>query len=423
MAKKARQTGYLIRRPGCKWAVRFQLPNRKVIEKSLGTVDRREAEILALPLIAQHKAALLEARPHLVMQRYTLEPGEYTAESGERVVATEHDIIYFDRDSGALLRAEPNSPTRRLVNAPDGAVIHGGERPPAELRRIAMGRPVIDLNRQPPPTKNGDDAILETYLKHANITGHFEHEARNVWALFRRLTDGKSLKDCDRDDGRKLVAHFEAEGLKSATMQKKLGWLNAACNLAIKEGRLKFNPFSSVVPKRDDKLTRLPLDDADMKACKGNLGKLDKADALLFRLLAATGMRLSEAFGINGEFKEKGCRHVIVGKKTEQSRRRVPLPVAVLPYLPTKITGRLFVGSVPAASKRLNRFLNDCGIVDPRKVVHSLRHRAQDRLRASGCPEDIRWAILGHEVKTVAAGYGVGHPVPLLRKWIDKIGF
>jgi hypothetical protein len=34
-------------------------------------------------------------------------------------------------------------------------------------------------------TKNGDDAILETYLKHANITGHFEREARNVWALLR----------------------------------------------------------------------------------------------------------------------------------------------------------------------------------------------------------------------------------------------
>jgi len=36
-------------------------------------------------------------------------------------------------------------------------------------------------------------------------------------------------------------------------------------------------------------------------------------------------------------------------------------------------------------------FLDDCGIADPRKVVHSLRHRAQDRLRAAGCPEDVRW--------------------------------
>jgi len=180
------------------------------------------------------------------------------------------------------------------------------------------------------------------------------------------------------------------------------------------------------VPKRDDKVTRLPLDEADMKEVKRNLDKLSAFDQLLLRLLASTGMRLSEAFEIDNEATEKGCRYVIVGKKTEQSLRRVPLPVSVLPFLPKKITGPLFASDLadPAdtASKHLNRFLNDCGIVDPRKVVHSLRHRAQDRLRAAGCPEDVRWAILGHEERTVAAGYGEGFPVPLLRKWVDKIG-
>jgi hypothetical protein len=45
------------------------------------------------------------------------------------------------------------------------------------------------------------------------------------------------------------------------------------------------------------------------------------------------------------------------------------------------------------------------------------------KTRAAGCPEDIRWAILGHEEQTVAAGYGEGFPVPLLKQWIDKIGF
>ena len=127
------------------------------------------------------------------------------------------------------------------------------------------------------------------------------------------------------------------------------------------------------------------------------------------------------------EEKEKGCRYVIVGKKTEQSLRRVPLPTTLLPFLPKTITGPLFPLTThdppDAASKRLNQFLDDCGIADPRKVVHSLRHRAQDRLRAAGCPEDVRWAILGHEEETVAAGYGEGFPVPLLRRWIDKIGF
>ena len=121
--------------------------------------------------------------------------------------------------------------------------------------------------------------------------------------------------------------------------------------------------------------------------------------------------------------KERGCRYVIVGRKTPQSHRRIPLPAAVLPFLPRTIEGPLFRGGPPAASTRLNKFMNDIGITDPRKVLHSLRHRAQDRLRAAGCPVDYRWTLFGHEEKSVAEGYGLGFPVPLLKRWIDKIGF
>jgi len=134
-------------------------------------------------------------------------------------------------------------------------------------------------------------------------------------------------------------------------------------------------------------------------------------------------MRLAEAFEIDSELKERGVRHCVVGSKTEQSTRRVPLPIDVMPYLPKKIQGPLFEGGPRPASKRLNRFLNEIGIADRRKVIHSLRHRAQDRLRAAGCPVDYRWALLGHEEKTIAEGYGLGFPVPMLKKWIDKIGF
>ena len=424
---RARHGSYLFRRDGStNWWVRLRSGNQR-IEKSLRTSDRREAETLAAPMVAAHKAALLAARPRLEMTPYTLDPGEHIGLNGERVIATTRELIYLDV-TGALIKTEPNGPARRLVNMPMGAVIidEGTTRPLAELRRIG---PIIDfakLRREAAPIKNGDDAILETYLKHANISGYFEREARTVWGLFRSLCD-KPLKDADRDDGRKLVAYFESRGLKSATIAKKVGWLTAACNLAIKEGRLKFNPFASIVPGRNDGVRRLPLSDADMRLVKRNLDKLSDFDQTLFRFLAATGMRLSEAFEIDGEMKERGVRYVIVGKKTEQSLRRVPLPACVLPYLPKVIKGRLFVTEhldpPDMASKRLGKFLDDIGITDPRKVVHSLRHRAQDRLRAAECPEDIRWAILGHEERTVAAGYGEGFSLPVLRKWIDKVGF
>ena len=332
------------------------------VEQSLKTTDRREAELAALPMIAEHKAKLLAMLPRLEaawVPQY--QPGLHVGPDGERLFATERELHHLDAN-GAVIRCEPNGrPGQSILNLPHGAVIHFGNptRPIGELRRIGPVFDVSKMERPTLPTKNGDDAILETYLKHANITGHFEREARNVWALYKTLTNSKPLKDADRDDGRKLVAHFEDEGLKSATIAKKVGWLTAACNLAIKEGRLKFNPFASIVPKRDDKQRRLPLTDADMKEVKGNLARLSESDQLLVRLLGSTGMRLSEAFEIEGEEKEKGCRYAIVGKKTEQSLRRVPLPAAVLPFLPKTITGPLFPRTTrdppDAASKRLNQ--------------------------------------------------------------------
>ena len=413
-----RRTDYLFLRSGSRnWHVKLQSPTGRV-ERSLGTPDRVQAEILALPMIAEHKARLLEARPRLeATWRHKYEPGrEHIGTNGGRVIATDQELIYLDTQ-GHITKRSPNGETtyqlvgRKLTLRSVVEAITGDQSPFSEGVRP---------RRQ---ERTADDAIIETYLEHANITGHSERETRAVWALYKQLTDGRPLKDATRDDGRKVVQHFERQGLRSATIQKKITWLNAAVNLAIKESKLTFNPFSSVVPKRDDKQVRLPLSEADIKSAKQNLGQLNKSDQLLFRLLAATGMRLSEAFEIDGEMKERGCRYVIVGHKTPQSHRRLPLPAAVLPYLPKVIHGPLFAGGAPAASKRLNKFIRRTGIVDKGKVVHSLRHRAQDRLRAAGCPVDYRWALLGHEVETVAEGYGLGFPVPMLKKWIDKIGF
>ena len=85
---------------------------------------------------------------------------------------------------------------------------------------------------------------------------------------------------------------------------------------------------------------RLPLGEGDIKTIKRNLDRLDDNDQLLVRLLASTGMRLGEAFEIDSESKEHGVRYVIVGRKTEQSKRRVPLPAAVLSHIPRAISQR-----------------------------------------------------------------------------------
>lgn len=272
-------------------------------------------------MIAEHKAKLLAARPRLeTVWHHKLEPGrEHVGEDGGKILATDKELFHIGHN-GAIIKTEPNGgPVNRLVNVPMGAVIHFGN-PIRPLRKGAI-IDVSKLERLTAVTKGGDDAILETYLKnakHGPVTGYDEREARAVWALYKTLTNGKPLKDADRDDGRKLVAHFEAQGLKSATIEKKIAWLNAACNLAIKDGKLKLNPFAAIAPKRKDKLRRKRLNDADIRQVKRNLDKLNESDRLLFRLLASTGMRIGEAFEIAGEEKERGVRYVIVGHKTEE---------------------------------------------------------------------------------------------------------
>jgi integrase len=443
---RARHGSYVFQRPGStNWYVKLRSPGAKRKEVSLGTPDKLAAEILAAPLVAEHKAALMAARPRLVASwHHAYEPGRmHTAPDGVgQILATERELHYIGHN-GAVIRTEPNGfAANRLENWPMGAIIAGDATAPAMLtqaRRQGWG-PVINLDRlaRPScPTKGGDDVLFDTYIKHAKVKGAKEREARDMWALFKSLTNGKALKDCDRDDGRLLIARFENEGLKSATMRKKIGWLNAAVNLAIKEGKLKFNPFAGIVPDLDDSDRRLTLSDADIATCKDKLATLDDADRLLFRVLATTGMRLSEAFQINGEETEEGVRFVIIGTKTKQSLRRVPLPADLLPHLPATIIGPLFDADAAArmrdatierlanrASKRLMTFLRDvCGIADPNKVVHSLRHRAQSKLRAAKCDKDIREELLGHDKVTVGDGYGEGHPVPMLKEWIDRIGF
>jgi integrase len=94
-----------------------------------------------------------------------------------------------------------------------------------------------------------------------------------------------------------LARHLiEVLGNRSTTVEKKVGWLRAAVNVAVEDQKLSFNPFQKVVPRLDDGLQKLPLSAEDMESARSNLDHLSASDQLLWKLLATTGMRLSEAF-------------------------------------------------------------------------------------------------------------------------------
>jgi integrase len=283
--------------------------------------------------------------------------------------------------------------------------------------------------RPKPAVKNGDDELLEKYLNHRSVTGYKRREALDTFAMFKGLVGGKLLKHCNRDDGRKLVTHYQGQGLKRDSIRKRIMWLSATFNFGVAEGELtNANPFSGILPKGNDALRKEPFDEADIRLIKRNLEQLSESDALLVRLVASTGMRLSEALAIEGEKREGKVRYVIIGKKTESSLRRVPLPAGNPPIkgklfdVPPVTEKEAFEKASNAAGKRINKFLRSIGIVDPAKTEHSFRHRAADRLLMAGGKE-ARDAIGGWGKRTVADGYGTGYPVATLKKWMDQIGF
>ncbi len=410
---------YLFKRKGSdNWYVRLQPPGQKIVEKSLGTSDLKLAEITAMPLIREHKAFMYQRRPTVTpFWHRAYEPGLRVID-GEQVIATDRELQFLD-DGGNVLRREPNGgPAELLSPAPRGG---------------PSFKAYDDAKRPTPAVKNGDDALLETYIKHNGIDGLRERQARDIWHIFRTVVK-KPLKQCTRDDGRAIIAHLEEQAggeIKSATLRRRMVPLVATVNLAIDEGKLTFNPFSGVVPDRDDEDEREAFDDADMKLIRANLHLLSKSDQLLVRLLATTGMRRGEAFEINREQIENGIRFVTIGTKTPQSLRRVPFPADLLPYLPPKITGQLIPGRMDTAGKRLREWLTEIGITDPDKApMHSFRHRAAQRLRAGGIEESLREAVGGWangKKKKTSRKYGNKHgkgfPLSMLKKAIDKIRY
>ncbi|MFY9894727.1 MAG: hypothetical protein WAK63_11425, partial [Xanthobacteraceae bacterium] len=184
---------YLFRR-GSTWYVKLRNPLGR-IEKSLHTSNRLEAQIAAAPLIDAHRAALLAAKPRIeIAHEREYEPGLHTGLDGEKIYATATELHYLDESP---IRIESNGAVgRRLI----------ARGPQSALTEFSMLDEAYGDAVQPkPPVRTGDDEIVETYCTHNNLSEHFRREANAVWAIYKRLTNDKPLKDATRDDGRLLV--------------------------------------------------------------------------------------------------------------------------------------------------------------------------------------------------------------------------
>ena len=234
-----RKTDWIFQRPqSSNFYVRLRDDKGRRFVQSLGTTDRREAEIKALPLIAEHKARMLAARPRIeTVWKHALEPGrKHVGDDGGEIVATEKELIYIGHN-GVVIKTEPNGGLAHQLVSRNPLTLHSVVQAILTSDAEAFGGPV---ERPAVAVKNSDDALLETYLKHNGIDGLREKQARDIWHVFKSVVN-KPIKECTRDDGRAIIAHLEEQAggeIKSATLRRRMVPLVATVNLAIDEGKL-----------------------------------------------------------------------------------------------------------------------------------------------------------------------------------------
>jgi integrase len=116
--------------------------------------------------------------------------------------------------------------------------------------------------------------------------------------------------------------------------------------------------------------------------------------------------------------------------KTKGSDREVPLSPEALARLTMRIEGLsdadpVFVrysakrGNDRASAMLMKRLRTR--IKDNKKTIHSLRHTMKDGLRNTDCPEHLSRAILGHSENSVAANYGKGYALSVMRRAMESV--
>ena len=290
------------------------------------------------------------------------------------------------------------------------------------------------------------ETVLKDYVAYKSDTPKAEKEiTQRVERLRKDMQHiyGKqklkyvSLSDISRQDANDLRDHLLTR-VSANSAVRMLGVVRTAINHAIVEHSLNIpNVFTNLRIKGAgaSKLDRLPLSDTqivNLEAAYSN----DTTAWALFVCLRDTGCRVSEIAGLRVKDCDTDKECLIISPtpwrtlKTNNSQRSVPLsPEAIkaleevsqgkdpeAPLFPQYAKERGGDNCSAMLMKRLRTI-----ITDKKLTMHSLRHRMKDKLRNTGCPEAISMAILGHGSNTVAANYGSGYALDVMREHMEKV--
>ena len=313
-----------------------------------------------------------------------------------------------------------------------------GKVPKAVLEQVYQGQ-----LKEPPVTLS---SALNDYLDYKtgddgpnrSLQGGVERLRREMTGLYGKTKmDTVPLADISRQDATAL-RDVLLEKMAPNSVQRVIGTVKAAVNHAIIEGGLNIpNVFAKLRIKgagasRQD---RLPISEDQLQALITRVQDNTVAYALVV-FLADTGARLGELVGLEVQDidLDKGALYIrpngIRGLKTKTSVRTVPLSERCQNLANSMLEGRSNTSPIfkaygrprgsDAASGMLMKHLRQV-VEDPKVTIHSIRHRMKDRLRNTGCPEAISRELLGHAQPGIAANYGAGYALDVMREHMAKV--
>lgn len=232
-----------------------------------------------------------------------------------------------------------------------------------------------------------------------------------------------------------------SQNKSNSTVRKYFSRLKSIFNFAIQELTLQMtNPVDNIYIDSANNINhRKPIPDSlvlDLQ--KYCIKYITNELCSLILLISDTGMRLSEAYGLemsdisskDGQLCLDVKRNSHRGLKTKYSQREIPLVGASLisakhilansksihcfPLLKTK-----YAINSSKISFKCNEIIRKlCG---DEYSTHSLRHSLRDRLRQVDAPNELIDEIGGWSTKSVGQNYGLGYTLTKKSNYMDKI--
>lgn len=309
--------------------------------------------------------------------------------------------------------------------------------PQVEAWRSLVNANVVTLS-------NAFDLYVKTHQRGKDKS--FVEKQQRDWNLLIGIVGDIEFNALSRAHARNVVEVLLQQKKKTTTVRRTLTSLSAITAAAIRElAIVRANPFEKLGIQgegEDAKKSVVANQDQLRQIVSTMRADTSSVPALLILMQLEIGARIGELSGLAVEdvVLDHEIPHVVIQKqpwrtlKTKVSERRVPLLGIALEAakhavaLPRDAKGKgndkgkgLFQQYAhergnDSASAAVNKRLKAWGMTS-----HSFRHTMGDRLRETGCPEDVRNAIQGHTNGSAAEKYGKGHSLRTMVEWMRKV--